>query len=81
MEHQWWRQPEVAADVHRALEHANDARESSSSGRGSERRPHRGHKLDVPVSTRVTATAEPSFEQIRHWDVLGGLIHEYQVAA
>lgn len=36
MDHQWWRQPEVAADIHLALDHVNEARERWSSRHGWE---------------------------------------------
>jgi len=52
------------------LEHYNGAR------------PHRGIGLDVPVPAPVpTVTALPTGGRVERVDVLGGLIHEYRLAA
>ena len=45
------------------------------------KRPHRGLDLDVPAGAESTGTASSDLTSIRCRDVLGGLIHEYELAA
>jgi putative transposase len=44
-------------------------------------RPHRGLDLGVPDPGGRERVAFTSTEQVRRQDVLGGLIHEYDIAA
>jgi len=44
-------------------------------------RPHRGLDLDAPEGPGSTETASSQLPSVRRRDLLGGLIHEYEVAA
>jgi putative transposase len=44
-------------------------------------RPHRGLDLDPPTSGGSTETSTSQLPSVRRRDLLGGLIHEYEVAA
>jgi len=44
-------------------------------------RPHRGLQLETPAGAEQTEMRPPEPQSIRRRDVLGGLIHEYEVAA
>ncbi|MBI4260713.1 MAG: transposase, partial [Actinobacteria bacterium] len=44
-------------------------------------RPHRGLALQTPSGTRWPGVVDVRAADIRRRDVLGGLIHEYSVAA
>jgi len=50
-------------------------------GHYNEKRPHRGLDLDVPAGAGSTEIAPSDLPSVRCRDVLGGLIHEYEVAA
>jgi putative transposase len=44
-------------------------------------RPHRGLQLETPVGTERTELPTGDLRGIRRRDVLGGVIHEYELAA
>jgi putative transposase len=44
-------------------------------------RPHQALELQAPEPRRITATARASPRDIRRRDLLGGLVHEYELAA
>ncbi len=50
-------------------------------GHYNEARPHRGLALRTPIGNPSPPVGELRAADVRRWDVLGGLIHEYGVAA
>ncbi len=50
-------------------------------GHYNEARPHRGLALRTPIGNPSPAVRDPRASNVRRRDVLGGLIHEYGVAA
>lgn len=56
--YQWWRQSEIVTDTHRVVEHANDTRERSPSGHGSDlSMAEGGPKLSKASPVRTTLLA------------------------
>jgi transposase InsO family protein len=47
----------------------------------NQQRPHRGLGLRTPIGNTSPAVDDLRASNVRRWDVLGGLIHEYGVAA
>jgi transposase InsO family protein len=47
----------------------------------NEARPHRGLVLQTPIGTPSPVVRDPRAADVRRRDVLGGLLHEYSVAA
>ncbi|MDP9342128.1 MAG: integrase core domain-containing protein [Actinomycetota bacterium] len=47
----------------------------------NEARPHRGLALQTPIGSPSPAVGDPRAADVRRRDVLGGLLHEYSVAA
>jgi hypothetical protein len=47
----------------------------------NQHRPHRGLRLEVPAPVSAVTSAPRSFSDVGRRDVLGGIIHEYHVAA
>ncbi|TML88792.1 MAG: transposase [Actinobacteria bacterium] len=50
-------------------------------GHYNQDRPHRGLGLVAPDGPPCDPTTDPRFEQLERHDVLGGLMHEYELVA